>query len=232
MNHCFKKASHNFYRIRRGRIYVRKPNGRWQKRRRLVRRLRIYIYGRGHWIYPRKGRLMVYYKGKGRPFHFRRGKAEILVRRKWTGFVRKKTPVKLRLWYGGAWRYVVKRRRGWHISYGGRLLRVTLRGRRFGIRIGGRWRYLPSRGGTLQVRYGGIWRRVRNCCNKLRAVLRGRLRRIRLRNGKAKMRTRARAWMNVRRKVYHRFRLRRIKGMCWRVFARIDHCGLKDGLQV
>ena len=155
---------------------------------------------------------MVHYGRKGRPIRFRRGRPLVWYRKKWRGFRRRKTYVKMRLRYGGKWRLVKKRRRRWTIRYRGKIRRVTLRGRRFGIRIGGRWKYLPSRGGALQIRYGRMWRRVRNCCNKLRAVLRGRLRRIRLRYGKATMRGK-KGWTKLLRKAVRRFNFRKVRGM-------------------
>lgn len=173
----------------------------------------MYIRGKLRWIYPRKGRLVVYYKRKGRPIAIQRGRLTFWWRRKWIGFGRRKTPVKLRLRFRGRWRYVVKRLRRWYIRYRRRYYRVTLRGRRFGIRIGGRWRYVPARRGTLQIRYRKLWRRVRNCCNKLRAVLFGRLRRIRLRKGKARVRGRN-GWKFLRRGRFNKFRLGRIRGTC------------------
>lgn len=177
----------------------------------------MYVRGKLCWIYPLKGRLLVRYKRKGRPIHFRRGRPLIWFRNKWKGFRRRKAYVKMRLRYRGMWRPVKKWRGRWTIKYQGRKRRITLRGRRFGIRIGGRWKYVPSRGGALQVRYGRIWRRVRNCCNKLRAVLRGRLRRIRLRYGKARMRGR-KGWSKLLRKDVRRFSLRKFRGM-WRHFG-------------
>lgn len=153
---------------------------------------------------------MVYYKRKGRPIRFRRGRPLLWYSKKWKGFRRRKTYVKMRLRYGGKWRLVKKWRGAWTIKYRGKRRRVTLRGRRFGIRIGRRWRYVPSRAGALQLRYGRIWRRVKNCCNKLRAVLRGRLRRIRLRYGKARMRGR-KGWTKLLRKVVRTFSLRKLR---------------------
>ena len=171
----------------------------------------MFVRGKLRWIYPRKGRLMVHYKRRGRLIRFRRGRPKVWLNKKWKGFRRRKNYVKMRLRYAGKWRYVKRWRGRWTIKYRNRRVRVTLRGRRFGIRIGRRWRYLPARGGTLQIRYGRMWRRVRNCCNKLRAVLRGRLRRIRLRYGKAKVRGR-KGWRAIRRKGRRRFRFRRLRG--------------------
>ena len=189
--------------------YGRRP---WRLVRRVTRRLKLIIRGIPKWIYPRHGRLMVYYKRKGRKLHIRRGQVRVWYQGKWTGFKRgRKTQVKMRLRYGGRWRYVKRRRGRWTISYRGKRRKLTLRGRGFAIRIKGRLKYVPARGGTLQIRYGKMWRRVRKCCNKLRAVLRGRLRRIRLRYGKASMRGR-KGWKKIRRKGRCPFGFR-IRGM-------------------
>ena len=173
----------------------------------------MFIHGRTRWIYPRKGRLVVRYKRKERPIYFRRGRPRVLYRKKWRGFRQRKIPAKIRLRYGGKWRYVTRYRRSWTIKYLGRRRKITLRGSRFGIRIGRRWRYVPARGGTLQIRHGRKWRRVRNCCNKLRAVLRGRLRRVQFRYGKAKMRGR-KGWTPIYRGKNRNFKFRRIRGIC------------------
>lgn len=199
------------HRIRSRGVWVRYGRRPWKLVKHVVRRLKMFIRGKLRWIYPRKGRLMVRYKRRGRPIRFRGGRPRIWLKKTWKGFRRRKTYAKMRLKYGGRWRYVKRWRGRWTIMYRKRRRRVTLRGRRFGIRIGRRWRYVPSRGGTLQIRYGRMWRRVRNCCNKLRAVLRGRLRRIRLRYGKAKVRGR-KGWRKIRRKGRGKFRLRKFRG--------------------
>ena len=182
----------------------------------LVRRLKMLIHGKWHWIFPRKGLLYVFYNKKRRPIRLHRGKPQIFYERRWIGFDRRKVPVVMRLRYKGAWRRVVKRRGKWRIYYGTSYRRVKLRGHQFGILISGRWRYLPARG-TLQIRYRKMWRRVRNCCNRLRAVLRGKQRRIRLRNGKALVR-KGLKWRKISKRYRSRFRLGQIQGRYLRVY--------------
>lgn len=192
--------------ISNGRIYTGRRHMRRLKR--LVRRLKMYFLGRWHWIYPRKGLLYVYYKKKGRPVRLRQGKPQIFIRKRWIEFGRRKVPVVMRLRFNG-WRPVVKLGGVWKIYYSGSYRRIKLRGNQFGILINGRWKYVSTRG-TLQIRRRKIWRWVRNCCNRLRAVLRGKLRRIRLRNGQALMRQ-GRIWKHVPAKYKGAFHLGKLR---------------------
>lgn len=154
---------------------------------------------------------MVYYRRRGRLVRFRSGRPFVWFHRRWRGLRLRSNYAKMRLKIGGVSRIIHRTKGRWTVRYKGKLRRILLRGRRFGIFIGGKWKYVPARGGALQIRYGGMWRRVRNCCNKLKAVLRGRLRRIRLRYGKAKMRGK-KGWSRLLRQGFRKFRLKRLKG--------------------
>lgn len=200
-----------FLRIRDKRgIWIRSGRKPWSLIRRPIRRLKMYVRGKLRWIYPRKGRLMVYYKRRGRPIRFRNGRPFVWLHRRWKGLRVRSNYAKMRIRIGGVLRIIHRVKGQWTVHYQGKSRKIKLRGRRFGIRVGGKWKYIPARGGALQIRYGRMWRRVRNCCNKLKAVLRGRLRRIRLRYGKAKMRGK-KGWSRLLRKGFGKFRLKRLR---------------------
>ena len=204
----------SFHRIRKGRIFVGRLRGRFKPFSHLVRRLKMFFHGYWHWVYPRRGLLNVYFRRKRRPFRVNNnGKPQLFYKNRWFGFGRRKVPLIMRLRYRNSWRAVVKRKGRWCIRVGAGYRKLILRGHRFGVRINGRWQYLQARN-RLQIRFRNRWRWVRNCCNRLRAVLHGKLRRIRLRGGQAMYKTNNGKWRSIRSGSFRSvsFRLRRIRG--------------------
>lgn len=200
-------------RIRKGRIFVGRLRGRFKPFSHLVRRLKMFFHGYWHWVYPRRGLLNVYFRRKRRPFRVNNnGKPQLFYKNRWFGFGRRKVPLIMRLRYRNSWRAVVKRKGRWCIRVGAGYRKLILRGHRFGVRINGRWQYLQARN-RLQIRFRNRWRWVRNCCNRLRAVLHGKLRRIRLRGGQAMYKTNNGKWRSIRSGSFRSvsFRLRRIR---------------------
>lgn len=202
----------SLHRIRKGRFFVGRLRGRFKPFSHLVRRLKMFFHGYWHWVYPRRGLLNVYFRRKRRPFRVNNnGKPQLFFKNRWFGFGRRKVPLIMRLRYRNSWRAVVKRKGRWCIRVGAGYRKLILRGHRFGVRVNGRWQYLQA-SNKLQIRFRNRWRWVRNCCNRLRAVLRGKLRRIRLRGGQAMYRTNNGKWRSIR---SGSFRLRRIRGRYW-----------------